>query len=143
MLVIALVLLFTGLAIWVLLFLVLRSKLRVRFRYELGGGLPRYAIESWSTSEAISKFSIEYQDIKLLDRVFVTSSTRTLEELELMTKESGDILAKRLSKLEQLGLITRTTSGTYEITEYGRKVLETYKERLRSRRREEEVLEGI
>ncbi len=69
-------------------YLVLRSRLRVRFRYELGGGLPRCAIGSRDTSEAISKFSIGYQDIKLLDRVFVTSSTRTLEELELITKKS-------------------------------------------------------
>ncbi len=140
----ALTLLLTSLAIWAILLLILRGRFRVRSRYELGGGLPRYGTDFWSlTSELRERFLVDYQDVKLLDKVFSSASTKALEELELITKESSHKLAERLRRLESLGLIIKTSSGTYEMTDYGRKVLEMYREKLRSRRRDEEVVEGL
>jgi len=141
MLNIALTLLAVSILLWIILFIVLKIGPRTKARYDIGGGV-RYGGESWSTPlESPALRTMSHQDAKLLHNLYLRGNLGTLDEIELLTKESTQAIAERLKRLEALGLVTRTSTGEYEVTEYGRRIIEMYKEKLAARRREEELLE--
>ncbi len=140
---IAVMLLIISAVIWIALFIAIRINPKTKDRSEVGGGEAPYMSESWSPHEELQTLnSMSNQDVRLLENIYNAGSISTLDELELITKESTHVLANRLKKLEELGLIVMTNTGHYEVTEYGRKILERYKEKLVLKKREEELLES-
>jgi len=144
MLYVAITLLIICVILWIILFAVLRVSPKAKRKFEIGGGEAPYMTESWSLQEEDmrSLSNMSNQDLKLLENIYNIGTVNTIDELELLTKESTRVLADRLRKLEVLGLIVRTSTGQYEITEYGRRLLESFKEKLAIRKREEELLEN-
>ncbi len=145
MLYLALSLIILSAVLWILLFVFLKIGPRTSSRQDIGGGLSihRGGSESWlPTPEEEVTRRMSYQDIRLLNQVYMSGGTPSLDELELFTKESTRALANRLSRLEALGIVARTSGGRYEITDYGRRLLEMYKEKLAVKRREEDLVRG-
>lgn len=143
MLHIAIILLVVSAVLWIALFIALRINPKAKSKFEVGGGEAPYMSESWSPQEELQTLnSMSNQDVKLLENIYNAGSISSLDELELLTKESTQVLANRLRKLEELGLIVMTNAGHYEVTEYGRKILERYREKLALKKREEELLES-
>ena len=145
MLYLALALIILSAVLWILLFILLKIGPRTGSRQDIGGGLSihRGGSESWllTPEEEVSK-RMSYQDIRLLNQVYMSGGTPSLDELELLTKESTSALASRLSRLEALGIVARTSGGRYEITDYGRRLLEMYKEKLAVKRKDEDLVRG-
>jgi len=139
----AIILLIVSAILWITLFIALRINLRTKGRFDIGGGEAPYMSEPWSPQEELQTLnSMSNQDAKLLENIYNAGSISTLDELELLTRESTQVLADRLRRLEELGLIVMTNAGHYEVTEYGRKLLERYKEKLALKKKEEELLES-
>jgi len=141
----ALTLIILSAVLWILLFIFLKIGPRTGSRQDIGGGLSihRGGGESWfPTPEEEVNRRMSFQDVKLLNQVYMSGGTPSIDELELLTKESTGALASRLKRLEALGIVARTSSGRYEITDYGRRLLEMYREKLAVKRRDEELVRG-
>ena len=96
MLYLALALIILSAVLWVLLFILLKISPRTGSRQDIGGGLSihRGGSESWllTPEEEVSK-KMSYQDIRLLNQVYISGGTPSLDELELLMKESTSALA--------------------------------------------------
>jgi len=141
-----LALLIMALALWISMLIYTVLKPKHSRREELSGGLSFLAKyeEEWSRGmkNPYKKEALKDWDIKLIRRISVRGEA-TLDDIIAELKEGSPAIAKRIKRLEAKGYIVKTPSGSYVITEEGRKFLEMMKEKYWYRRKEKEILENM
>jgi len=138
-------LLIIALALWISLVGYVILKPRLGLRGELSGGLPiiaRYE-EEWSKrmKNPFHKEALGDWDIKLIKKISLRGGA-TLEDIIAELGEISPVIGERIKRLEARGYVVKSPSGSYIITEEGRRFLEMIKEREWYRRREKEILEN-
>ncbi len=143
MLDIAFILILAGFVVWLSMVAYVLFKPKLKFRHEIGGQAPLYG-ESWSRSvkEELEHEALRDYDVKLLVKLNMSGGETAIDELLATLNESTAAIAERIRRLEAKGLIVRSPSGSFVLTEEGRKYAELLRERLWYRRGEKEVLEG-
>ncbi|OYT56964.1 MAG: hypothetical protein B6U76_02320 [Desulfurococcales archaeon ex4484_217_2] len=140
---IAFILIFAGFVIWLSLVAYTLFKPKLKFRREIGGGAPIYE-EAWSrgVKEPLEREALRDYDLKLLVKLSRSGGEAAIDEILAALDESSPAIAERIHRLEAKGFIVRSPSGSFVLTEEGRKYAESLKEKLWYRRREREILEG-
>ncbi len=143
MLDIAFILIFAGLITWLSLIAYTLFKPKHKFKHEIGGGAPVYE-EAWSrgVEESQKREALRDYDLKLLVKLSKSGGEAAIDDLLAALDESSPAIAERVHRLEAKGFIVRSPSGSFVLTEEGRKYAESLKEKLWYRRREREILEG-
>gem|GEM_PF-2905464 len=139
-------LLIIALALWISLvgYVIFRPKLSRR--EELSGGLPvlaRYE-EEWSRrmKNPYRKEVLRDWDIKLIRKISLRGEA-ALEDIIAELGEISPVIGERIKRLEARGYIVKSPSGSYIVTEEGRRFLEMMKEKEWYRRKEREILENM
>jgi len=138
--------LIAALALWISLVGYVIFKPRLSRREELSGGLPvlaRYE-EEWSGSmkNPYRRETLRDWDIKLIKKISLRGEA-TLEDIIAELGEISPVIGERIRRLEARGYIVKSPSGSYIITEGGRRFLEMMKEKEWYRRKEREILENM
>lgn len=146
MLNLGILLLVLALALWTSMIAYTILKPKLTRREGLSGGLSpltRYE-EEWSRSmrKAHTREAIKDWDIKLIKKISLRGEA-SLEDIVVALGEITPVVAERIKRLEARGYVARTPSGSYIITEEGRKFLEKIKEKQWYRRKEREILENV
>ena len=140
---IAFVLIFAGFIIWLSLVAYTLFKPKLKFRQEIGGGMPVYE-GTWArgVKEPLEHEALRDYDLKLLVKLSMSGGEAAIDDILAALDESSPVIAERIHRLEARGFIVRSPSGSFVLTEEGRKYAESLKEKLWYRRREREILEG-
>jgi len=140
---IAFILIFTGFVIWLSLVAYTLFKPKLKFRQEIGGGAPLYD-EAWTrrVKENLEHEALKDYDLKLLVKLNMSGGEAAIDDLLAALDESSPAIAERIQRLEVKGFIVRSPSGSFVLTEGGRKYAESLREKLWYRRKEREILEG-
>ena len=140
---IAFILIFAGFIIWLSLIAYTLFKPKLKFRQEIGGGAPVYE-EAWTrgVKENLKHEALRDYDLKLLVKLNMSGGEAAIDDILATLDENSPAIAERIQRLEAKGFIIRSPSGSFVLTEEGRKYAESLKERLWFRRREREILEG-